>query len=81
MEKKKWIDSKKYEFDFQDLLSVATILAIVFTFMGLWVSTILFVITSIISVVYCILKIKRYNILFLHLGLLVFNLGFLLGWL
>lgn len=72
--------SKKYQFDFCDITTLITIVAIILTFTHNPISTLLFIIGCALNIIYTIVKLKRFNLLVLHIGLLIFNLGFMFGW-
>lgn len=72
--------SKKYEFDFCDITTLITIVAIILTFCKSPISMLLFIVGCALNIIYTIVKLKRFNLLVLHIGLLIFNLGFMFGW-
>ena len=75
-----WIEAKKYQFDVMDITTVVNVVAVILTVCGYaLVGTILFVAVCLFSIVWTILKVHRYNVLVLNIGLLVFNIYFLLG--
>lgn len=75
-----WIETKKYQFDVMDITTIVNVVAVILTVCGYaLVGTILFVIVCLFSIVWTILKVHRYNVLVLNIGLLVFNIYFLMG--
>lgn len=75
-----WIETKKYQFDVMDITTIVNVVAVILTVCGYaLVGTILFVAFCLFSIVWTILKVHRYNVLVLNIGLLVFNIYFLMG--
>ena len=75
-----WVETKKYQFDVMDITTVVNVVAVILTICGCaLVGTILFIAVCVFSIVWTILKVHRYNVLILNLGLLAFNIYFLVG--
>lgn len=68
---------KKYEFDFSDITTLISVIAVILTICGFWWATIIFIINCIVCLVYTLLYIRRINLIILQFALLALNIYFL----
>lgn len=74
-----WVKDKKYQFDYCDITTLICIVAVIFTICGYpYITTILFIINCCISIILIALQVKRFNLLFLQIALLILNIYYLM---
>lgn len=72
-----WVKGK-YQFELADITTVLNVVAVILTLCGFWWSTLIFVVSCLINLIYTIVKVKRINLLVLNIALLIFNVSFLI---